>query len=188
MMFGSIVRTSLLLMIICGLLYPFIVTGIAKVTMPHQANGSLLYNEEKEVIGSELIGQQFKSPEFFHSRASSIEYNAAGSGSNNYAPSNDEMIARTKDTVTEWKKANPSLPTEQLPIDLVTNSGSGLDPHISHEAALAQIPRIARESGLSNEDLQKLVEKHTQGRELGLFGENKVNVLNLNLDLAEEIQ
>ena len=187
-MIGTIVRTSLLLMITCGLVYPLVVTGIANVIMPHQANGSLLYNEEKEVIGSELIGQQFTSPEFFHSRVSSIEYDASGSGSTNYAPSNPEMISRTKESVEEWKKSNPNLSTEQLPIDLVTNSGSGLDPHISPEAALAQIPRIASATGLSNDDLQKLVDKHTQGKELGLFGEKRVNVLKLNLDLAEQIQ
>jgi potassium-transporting ATPase KdpC subunit len=187
-MIGTIVRTSLLLMITCGLVYPLVVTGIANVIMPHQANGSLLYNEEKEVIGSELIGQQFTSPEFFHSRVSSIEYDASGSGSTNYASSNPEMISRTKESVEEWKKTNPDLPTEQLPIDLVTNSGSGLDPHISPEAALAQIPRIASATGLSNDVLQRLVDTHTQGKELGLFGENRVNVLNLNLDLAEKIE
>lgn len=175
-------------MITCGLVYPLVVTGIANVIMPHQANGSLLYNEEKEVIGSELIGQQFTSPEFFHSRVSSIEYDASASGSKNYAPSNPEMISRTKELIEEWKKTNPNLPTEQLPIDLVTNSGSGLDPHISPKAALAQIPRIASATGLSNDDLQRLVDKHTQGKELGLFGENRVNVLKLNLDLAEQIQ
>ncbi|QGQ44766.1 potassium-transporting ATPase subunit KdpC [Metabacillus sediminilitoris] len=187
-MIGTIVRTSLLLMFSCGLLYPLVVTGIAKVTMPHQANGSLLYNEEKEVIGSELIGQQFTTPGFFHSRVSSIEYDAAGSGSNNYAPSNTEMISRTKELIIDWKKANPDVPIDQLPIDLITNSGSGLDPHISPEAAIAQIPRIVSATGLSNDDLNKLVDKHTENKELGMFGEDRVNVLKLNLDLAKLIQ
>lgn len=187
-MFGTIARTCILLMVVCGLIYPLLVTGIAGLVMPHQADGSLIYNEKDEVIGSELIGQTFTSKEYFHSRVSSIDYDAAGSGSNNFAPSNTEMISRTKESIDEWQKENPSKSPGELPIDLVTNSGSGLDPHISPEAAFAQIPRIALATGLSDDDLQTLIDRHTEGKELGLFGEKRINVLSLNLDLAKQIQ
>lgn len=182
---GPIVRTSFVIMLVGGLLYPLAVTGIAQAIMPDRANGSLIYNEKNEVIGSELIGQSFTSPEYFHGRVSSIEYDGAGSGSNNYAPSNQEMIERTKDSVEAWKAANPSTPINKVPIDLLTNSGSGLDPHISPEAALAQVGRISELTGIDKQALRDLVEKHTEGRELGLFGEERVNVLKLNLDLKE---
>ncbi|KON90042.1 potassium-transporting ATPase subunit C [Sporosarcina globispora] len=182
---GPIVRTSFLIMLVGGLLYPLAVTGIAQAIMPDRADGSLIYNEKNEVIGSELIGQSFTSPEYFHGRVSSIEYDGAGSGSNNYAPSNQEMIDRTKDSVEAWKAANPSTPINEVPIDLVTNSGSGLDPHISPEAAFAQVGRISELTGIDQQALRDLVEKHTEGKELGLFGEERVNVLKLNLDLME---
>ncbi|MDF2036455.1 potassium-transporting ATPase subunit KdpC [Cytobacillus oceanisediminis] len=182
---GPIVRISFVIMLVGGLLYPLAVTGIAQAIMPDRADGSLIYNEKNEVIGSELIGQSFTSPEYFHGRVSSIEYDGAGSGSNNYAPSNQEMIDRTKDSVEAWKEANPSTPINEVPIDLVTNSGSGLDPHISPEAAYAQVGRISELTGIDQQALRDLIEKHTEGKELGLFGEERVNVLKLNLDLKE---
>jgi K+-transporting ATPase ATPase C chain len=180
---APIIRLSLLTMVLCGLIYPFAVTGIAQAVMPDKADGSLIYNEKGKVIGSEFIGQTFTSPEYFHGRVSSIEYNAAGSGSNNYASSNEDMLKRTKESLKQWQKENPTVPVMEIPIDLVTNSGSGLDPHISPEAAYVQIDRIAKATGLSKEELKELVEKYTEGRELGIFGEKKVNVLLLNLDL-----
>lgn len=179
---------SLLLMVILGLGYHLLVTGIAQVIAPEKANGSLIYDQNGQVLGSELIGQKFDDPKLFQSRVSSIDYNGAGSGTNNYAPSNEDMIKRTQESVENWKKENPDVPVDQVPIDLVTNSGSGLDPHISPEAALEQIPRIQKVTGIDKGELEALVEKNTEGKELGLFGEPRVNVLMLNLDLKELLE
>lgn len=179
---------SLLLMVIVGLGYHLLITGIAQAIAPEKADGSLIYNQKGQVVGSELIGQKFDSLKFFQGRVSSIEYNGAGSGTNNYAPSNEEMIKRTQDSIENWKKENPHVPVDQVPIDLVTNSGSGLDPHISPEAAHAQIPRIEELTGIDKGELEALVEKNTEGKELGLFGEQRVNVLKLNLDLKRMME
>ncbi|MFC0561892.1 potassium-transporting ATPase subunit KdpC [Halalkalibacter alkalisediminis] len=187
-MVGTIIRASFLLMLVAGLLYPVAVTGIAQAVLPDQANGSLIYNENNEVIGSELIGQSFNSPFYFHGRVSSIEYDAMGSGSENYGPSNIEMIERTTQLVEQWESNNPQVPVQELPIDLVTNSASGLDPHISPAAAYAQVPRISDNTGIFEQDLFRLIVEHTEGRELGLFGEQRVNVLLLNLSLSELIE
>lgn len=184
----KMLRLSLALMVICGLVYPVVVTGIAQVLMPKQADGSLIYNEDKEVIGSELIGQTFTKPEYFSGRVSSIEYDAAGSGSPNYAPTNEDMMKRMKESIAAWEKANPAVPVNELPIDLITNSGSGLDPHITPEAADVQVPRIAEATGINEEKLKKLIKENTQGRELGLFGEPRVNVLTLNIALEKLLQ
>ncbi|AFC28421.1 K+-transporting ATPase, C subunit [Paenibacillus mucilaginosus 3016] len=181
----SSIRLSLVLMVVCGLLYNLVVTGIAQAVMPHQADGSLVYDENQNVIGSELIGQHFVDPKYFQSRVSSIGYNGAGSGSGNYAPSHPDLLARVQKSLESWKKENPDVPVSRLPIDLITNSGSGLDPHISPEAAEAQIPRISKLTGISAEKLQELVKDHTAARELGFLGEPVVLVLQLNLALAE---
>lgn len=153
--------------------------------MPSQANGSLLKNDAGVVVGSELIGQNFTNPALFHGRVSSIEYKAEASGSNNYAPSNPDMLQRTKDFITQWKLDNPDVPVNKLPVDLVTNSGSGLDPHITPASAMVQIPRISNLTGIPASQLEELVNKHTEGRDLGLFGEERVNVLKLNMDLLK---
>ncbi|MFD0589071.1 potassium-transporting ATPase subunit KdpC [Paenibacillus sp. GCM10027627] len=185
-MISITIRLSLVLMLVCGVLYNLAVTGIAQVAMPHKADGSLIYNENGDVIGSELIGQSFAGPGLFHGRVSSIDYAANGSGTPNYAPSNPDMLARTQASIEAWKQNNPDVPIDQLPIDLITNSGSGLDPHISVKAAEAQISRISKETGVSKEELESLVREHTRGRELGLFGEPVVNVLLLNKDLLAQ--
>jgi potassium-transporting ATPase KdpC subunit len=184
-MWGPIIRTSFLIMILCGLAYPLIVTGVAQAIMPEKADGSLIYNEENEVIGSELIGQSFSNPVYFQSRISSIDYNGAGSGSNNYAPSNKDMLDRIDDSLENWKKLNPDTPISEVSVDLITNSGSGLDPHISPEAAFAQVRRISELTGITEDQLNKLIIKHIEGKGLGLFGEERVNVLKLNLELQE---
>jgi potassium-transporting ATPase KdpC subunit len=180
---GPIIRMSLFLMVICGIIYPVAVTGIAQIISPAKANGSLVYDENKNVIGSELIGQSFSADSYFHGRISSIDNNGAGSGSNNYAPSNEDMIKRTLDSIEEWKKNNPETPVSEVPNDLLTNSGSGLDPHISPAAAYVQVKRISEATGVDQSKLENLIKQHTQGRELGMFGEERVNVLQLNLDL-----
>jgi potassium-transporting ATPase KdpC subunit len=179
---------SLVLMVVLGLGYHLVITGIAQVAASENADGSLIYDEKGNVVGSELIGQKFDDPKLFQGRVSSIENNGAGSGTNNYAPSNEEMIKRTQESVENWKKENPDVPVDQVPIDIVTNSGSGLDPHISPEAALAQIPRIEKLTGIDKGKLEALVEKNTEGKELGLFGEPRVNVLKLNLDLNQIVE
>ncbi|MGE6755586.1 potassium-transporting ATPase subunit KdpC [Rossellomorea sp. NPDC071047] len=182
---GPIIRSSLTIMVLAGLVYPLASTGIAQAIMPDKADGSLVYNEENEVVGSALIGQSVSDPTLFHGRVSAIEYDASGSGSNNYAPSNEDMINRTEESLEVWKNANPDTPISEVPVDLVTDSGSGLDPHISVQGAMAQVNRISELTGVSKEKLQKLIEDNTQGKEWGIFGEERVNVLLLNLDLQK---
>ncbi|BCG58774.1 potassium-transporting ATPase subunit KdpC [Paenibacillus sp. URB8-2] len=177
-------RTSIALMIIV-MIYQLVVTGIAQAVMPDQANGSLVYNSNNEVVGSRLIGQTFSAPGYFHSRISSIEYNAASSGTPNYAPSNPDMLKRTKEAVEVWKQENPKVAISEVPVDLITNSGSGLDPHVSVAAAEVQIPRVSESTGIPADQLKGLVAKHTKERELGLFGEPAVNVLLLNMDVQK---
>jgi potassium-transporting ATPase KdpC subunit len=176
-------RTSLLLMLIFGLGYNLCVTGIAQLIMPKQANGSLMYNDNGDIIGSELIGQSFTDPKFFQGRVSSIDYKSEASGTPNYAPSNPDMIARVKQSVADWQTNNPDVPISQLPIDLISNSGSGLDPDISPEAAKAQISRISKLTGIDTQQLESLVSDNTKQRELGFLGEPAVNVLKLKIAL-----
>lgn len=174
-------------MLICGLLYPLAVTGIASILLPQQADGSLIYGENGEVIGSKLIGQSFTDERLFHGRISSINYDASSSGTNNYAPTNAEMIERTKLSIAEWQQENPNQSLQDLPIDLITNSGSGLDPHITPEAARAQITRISTNTSISKQELLELIESQTEKKDWGLFGEQKVNVLQLNIELMKLI-
>jgi K+-transporting ATPase ATPase C chain len=181
--FGIVVRLSLVFIVLCGIVYPLVATGFAQVLFPGNANGSLIENGKGEVVGSELIGQKFTDPKYFQGRVSSIDYKAEASGSNNYAPSNPDMLKRTQESIEEWKKNNPDVPVSELPIDLITNSGSGLDPHITPESAKVQVPRIGKLTGLSADRLQQLIDDNTQGRDLGVFGEPRVNVLKLNLAL-----
>ncbi|MEC0202204.1 potassium-transporting ATPase subunit KdpC [Paenibacillus lautus] len=182
---GIALRTSLVFIVLCGVLYPLVTTGAAQLLMPKQAGGSLITDGGGNVVGSELIGQNFTEPQYFHGRVSSIEYNGAGSGSNNYAPSNPDLIERTKASIEAWMENNPDVPVSEVPMDLVTNSGSGLDPHISPQAADIQIPRISKLTDVSEAELKLLMQEHTEGRDLGVFGEPRVNVLKLNLALQE---
>ncbi|MNP01767.1 Potassium-transporting ATPase C chain [compost metagenome] len=182
----SVVRLSAICIILCGIVYPLASTAIAQALMPSQANGSLLKDNKGQAVGSELIGQSFTNPALFHGRVSSIKYNAAGSGSNNYGPSNPDMLQRTSDFIYQWQADNPDVPVAELPVDLVTNSGSGLDPHISPAAAAVQIPRISNLTGIPAEQLEALVAEYTEGRDLGIFGEERVNVLKLNMALLDK--
>ncbi|MGF9644407.1 potassium-transporting ATPase subunit KdpC [Paenibacillus sp. FSL L8-0502] len=180
---GVALRTSVLMILLCGLAYPLVSTGVAQILFPQQANGSMIRDAEGRVIGSELIGQSFTNPAFFQGRVSSIDYNGAGSGSSNYAPSNPALVQRIKDSIADWQKHNPDVPVSQVPLDLITNSGSGLDPHISPQAAQAQIPRISSLTGIEQDQLKAMVQEQTEGRSAGVFGEPRVNVLKLNLAL-----
>ncbi|KAA0769207.1 potassium-transporting ATPase subunit C [Bacillus wiedmannii] len=182
---SSIVRITFTFLVLCGLVYPLIVTGIAQAVMKDNADGSLIYNDKNVVIGSKLIGQNFTDPRYFHGRVSSIEYKAEASGSNNYAPSNPDLEKRVEKSIEEWKKQNRAVPVTEVPIDLVTNSGSGLDPDISPQAASVQVDRISKLTNIPKEKLNQLIKNQTEGAALGLFGENRVNVLKLNLELQK---
>lgn len=181
---GPVVRLTGVLVVLCGLIYPAAITGVAQVTMKNNAEGSLIYDKGK-VIGSKLIGQEFKSPKYFQGRVSSIEYKAEGSGSNNYAPSNPELLQRTEQSIEKWKKDNPSVPVTEVPMDLITNSASGLDPDISPKSAYAQVDRVAKETQISKDKLKDMIASHTEGRALGLYGEERVNVLKLNIEVQK---
>ena len=179
----------LLLTVLTGLIYPLAITGLAQVFFSDQANGSLIMREGK-VMGSKLIGQYFDKPEYFWGRPSAtapFPYNAAASGGSNLGPTNPALIEAVKARVAALRAADPdnNLP---VPVDLVTASGSGLDPHISPAAALYQAKRVARARGLHETIVQKLIDAHTEERQFGLLGERKVNLLQLNLALDSLIR
>ncbi|AIK36858.1 MULTISPECIES: K(+)-transporting ATPase subunit C [Bacillus] len=182
---SPVIRVTFTFLVLCGLLYPLLVTGIAQAVMKDNADGSLIYNEKNEVIGSKLIGQNFKDPRYFHGRVSSIEYKAEASGSNNYAPSNPDLVKRVEESVADWKDKNPTVSVTEVPMDLVTNSGSGLDPDISPKAAYVQVDRISKLTNIPKEKLNQMIKSQTEGATLGLFGEDRVNVLKLNLELQK---
>lgn len=194
---------TLLLLLLCGFGFPVLLSGISAVIFPSQANGSLVY-ADGQAVGAANVGQDFTEPYFMKGRPSAYNYNTyyedeqgnqyyndgsafAGlsSGSNNYAPSNPALTERVEADIEAFLEANPDVKREDIPADLMTASGSGLDPHITPESARIQIPALAAASGLSEEELERIVEDNTEGKLLGVFGEETVNVLGVNLDIAK---
>lgn len=172
---------TLVTTVIFGVIYPLVVTAIARVAFPEKANGSLIVRNG-QIVGSRLIGQSFSSDKYFHSRPSAAGngYDATASTGSNLGPTNQALISRVHDDVAKLQQERPGA---LIPADLVTTSGSGLDPDISPASAEFQVPRVAKARGIGAEDLRQVVARHTQGRQYGIFGEPRVNVLELNLDL-----
>ncbi len=194
---------TLLLLLLCGFGFPVLLSGISAVLFPSQANGSLIYADGR-AVGAANIGQDFTKPYFMKGRPSAYNYNTyyedaqgnqycgdgsafagPGSGSNNYAPSNPALTERVEADIEAFLEANPDVKREDIPADLMTASGSGLDPHITLQSARIQLPALAAASGLSEEELERIVEDNTEGKLLGVFGEETVNVLGVNLDIAK---
>lgn len=172
---------TVVLTVLLGIIYPFVVTGLAQVIFPAKAGGSLIEKNGK-IIGSSLIGQPFAGPGYFHSRPSAAGsgYDATASAGTNLGPTNQKLLDNIKAAAESLREDNPNLP---IPIDMVTASASGLDPHITPAAAEFQIPRITKERKMNAEEVRRLVNEHTEGRQFGLLGEPRVNVLELNLAL-----
>ena len=166
---------------IFGLVYPYVVTGVAQLLFKDKANGQLI-QQNGQLVGSRIIGQPFTGAGYFHSRPSAAGngYDAANSSGSNYAPTNKKLIDRVSADVAALQAEHPNT---DVPVDLVTSSGSGLDPHITPAGAEFQVTRIARERHLSEDAVRQMIARHTQGRQLGFLGEPRVNVLELNLDL-----
>ncbi len=194
---GSLVRpvvvSSILFMVVCGLVYPLLTTGVAQLIFPYQAEGSLI-ERDGEVVGSELIAQQFTEPQYFHPRPSvtldnageeDLPYNAANSRGSNYGATNEALIEQVRQRVADYREEN-GLPSDATaPVDAVTASNSGFDPHITPANAEVQLQRVAEARGISEDEAQTLIEENTDGRLFGFIGEPGVNVLELNLALDE---
>ena len=182
------IRIQLFMTVLTGVVYPLVITGLCQVFFSRQANGSLITAGDR-VVGSELIGQNFTRPEYFQGRpsaAGSDGYDATASSGSNYGPTNQKLIDRVKGSLEKFRKENPDY-QGSIPADLVTASSSGLDPHLSPESAHAQAPRVVRARGVPADQINLLISRFTEGPDLGLLGEPRVNVLKLNLALDQQI-
>ncbi len=184
---GAVVSTIVLAVVCCGL-YPLVVFGISQLLFRDQANGSLIVSADGTVRGSKLLGQAFSDPKYFHPRPSAAGngYDAASSGGSNLGPTSKKLNDAIKERIDTYRQENGLVGNEAVPADAVTASGSGLDPHISLQNAELQIARVAKARGLSEDNVRKLVEQNTDGRDLGVFGDPGVNVLQLNLALDQQ--
>lgn len=199
------VVVTVVLLLICGLLFPCLLTGLSSLFFPKQAGGSLI-TVNGQAVGAEHVGQEFTEDYYMWSRPSAYHYNVyledgdgkqyyrdgtefpgIGSGSNNYAPSNPALVERVEADIQAFLEKNPEVKREDIPTDLLTASGSGLDPHISPASAQVQIPRIVEASGLSEDEVQEIVKNNTEGKLLGIFGEETVNVLKVNIEIAQSM-
>ncbi len=184
---GIALRTTIVTLVLTEIFYPFVITGLAQILFPWRANGSLVTNESGQVVGSELIGQGFTPPAYFQTRpsAAGAGYDATASSGSNLGPTSKKLQDRVVQDLERLTKENPAAPGA-VPIELVTTSGSGLDPHLSPQAVLWQIPRVANARGIARERVQAAVEAMIEGRDFGLLGEPRVNVLLLNLALDRQ--
>ena len=177
------VRATLFTLVLTGIAYPLVITAMALVAAPGRANGSLLRDGAGHAIGSELIAQAFARPGYLQPRPSAVNYDGAGSGGSNLGPSSKALRARADKDLERLRQENPGL---EVPVELITTSGSGLDPHLSPGAALYQAPRIARARNVSEDRVVKVLENYVEGRDLGLLGEPRLNVLLVNLALDRQ--
>lgn len=171
--------------VLTGLAYPLVVTGVAQVAFNDQAEGSLVTDANGETVGSSLLSQEFTGDEYFHPRPSAAGYDGASSGATNYGPTNEQLLVDVEERVAAYRETNGLSGDVEVPVDAVTSSASGLDPHISIANAELQAPRVAEARGLDAEDVMALVDEHTDERAIGILGEPGVNVLDLNLALDE---
>lgn len=185
---------SLFFLVLCGIIYPLGMTAVSQVIFNNKANGSIVKFDGKE-IGSKLIGQSFDDAKFFKGRVSDINYNTSdkkstsvSSGSDNLSPSSDKLKKRVQEDVDSFLKNHPDLKKEDIPEDLVTSSASGLDPDISPKAAEIQVASVSKASGIDEDKLRGIIKKYTTGKALGIFGEKRVNVLLVNLEIADELK
>lgn len=179
-------RVAAVTLVLTGLLYPFAVTGLAALLFPHRAEGSLVRDERGRTVGSELIGQGFSRPWYFQPRPSAVGWDAAASGGSNLGPTSRKLRERASAELARLRRENPEA-SGPVPAELVTTSASGLDPHLSPEAAAWQVPRVARARGVATERVQAILEERLEGRELRFLGEPRVNVLLLNLALDRRL-
>jgi K+-transporting ATPase ATPase C chain len=179
-------KTAMLLFIafslLTGLIYPLLMTGIIQIALPEQASGSLIVMNGK-IVGSELIGQNFTSPGYFHGRPSAVNYAGNGSGASNFGPTNKNLMEQVRQRISEVRTENNLSSNATVPSELVLTSGSGLDPHISMEGAMLQVPRVAVARGIPESEVKVLVYQHIEPAQFGIMGQERVNVLNLNLAL-----
>ncbi|NOT73566.1 MAG: potassium-transporting ATPase subunit KdpC [Cyclobacteriaceae bacterium] len=176
------IRLTFLTMILFGIFYPFFIVGVSKLIAPENGNGEIIVVNSK-TVGFDLIGQLFTDDKYFNSRPSAVNYNAASSGGSNKGPSNREYLNLVQERLDDFLEKNPGLTKDEVPMDLITASASGLDPHISRNAALVQVSRIANARGLSKEVVHSLVDQYTQPPLFGLFGPSTVHVLRINIAL-----
>jgi len=177
---------TLVTLVLFGALYPVLVWGVGRIVFPRNAEGSFIRKADGSILGSELMGQVFTRPEYFHGRPSGVDYNAASTGGTNYGPSNPDHLAAVRERATEVVERE-GVSLDQIPSDLVTASGGGLDPHISPAAALIQVERVARDRAVSAERVRELVNAHTEDPTFGFLGKPRVHVLKLNMALDSEV-